>query len=340
MKELQEVRLDAFVAASQRVRWTLLGIVLLGGLVVLQQYLELFGFQRAQFVHAHYRALVKPSPSVMEEFETHRKTKKSGNELVNAIQWTPAKLKDLGVRVPESSEQFATAVIAAYAEKLVRIRESQNTLGKLAVEPRKLPFLGLDVPGNDFVPVLASMLVGLAVLGWLNVRFMRATLGSYLVAACSDLERLRVIRNELQQAKANKQEQVKGMASDDPTRKALDETLIEWEASLEAETHAAARRRSTTLELARSHFIFSATGENNWSELLARTVQWAAIGAPVFSIAFALAVDLWIVDDWDNVPPLAVFVRLAVLSIGLAMSTALCVLAAGQAKQIDKLVQP
>jgi len=152
-----EVKYSLYVDAMKRTRWMLLVTVILSCLILMHIYLEQFSLGKAQIVEALKRRKQENLESVLKENE--------------------ARIDELRKAGPARANELDDAA-QTYARRKYRMTLSDNMLHKIEISERTLPLLSLTVPGNDFLPIVGTMLLVFVIAVWLSLRSVVATLQS------------------------------------------------------------------------------------------------------------------------------------------------------------------
>jgi hypothetical protein len=145
--DTESLRFEAYREALKRCRWFLLITVTLSSLILSHTYLELFGFQQ----------------SMLRGITGHRMrigTVENVEALGDSLRAVPATERD---------EKY-TERLRTYSGTVYDMARTDNTLKAAALGDRTLPLLGLSVPSNDYLPVMAIILLIFSVSLWLNLR--------------------------------------------------------------------------------------------------------------------------------------------------------------------------
>lgn len=186
---LVEEELGVFKASASRMRWFISTAVLVSVLIILHIYLERFSFQAAQlkgvqadWVLTHRLALrecyvkvldtMKKEPLASEEDSTdhfHNILRQTGECRENMI----------------SENKFITLSNLSWSDFLVDysardyvFKMAENTLQKVELPVRNIPLLGIPIPANDYVIVMAVMSMVLVIGVWLSLRAIETSLRS------------------------------------------------------------------------------------------------------------------------------------------------------------------
>ena len=158
-QKISEYQLDSYIAATQRYRWFVLGTVLISGLIICQLYVEQFSIQ--PFALERGIAL-----RIMHDSQGRLKRQEDGF----------AKLLARSVAQPGEKSPVDQATAMEYANLKYRQARLENTLNDTKMGTLPLPFLGLPVPSNDYVPIMATILAVFCGAVWLSSRSIWAAL--------------------------------------------------------------------------------------------------------------------------------------------------------------------
>jgi len=166
--DFEKARFEAYLDATKRLRWFILASVTASALLLCHVYLEQLSQQEAQLqgLIAH-RILMRTEETLKNLATTLTAEVQSKRTLDDA---TKKRLIDYG------QWQYAFDV-------------TSNTLKSAKFADRTIPFLGLLIPANDFLPVIGVMLSIFTAAVWLNLRSI-----SFAVAELSDPQILRIAR--------------------------------------------------------------------------------------------------------------------------------------------------
>lgn len=166
-------RFNSYVDAMKRSRWLLLISTLLSSILLIHMYLEQFSFQERQVTGA----LVNRAKLGKEEEAAALKSRLHEHHIVAqkpGAQRTPA--DNACIIADAELNKLATE----YADLRYRMARLDNYLDDLSFPPRRLPLVPIDIPANDFVPIVGVMLLVFAISNWLNVRTVHAGISSLL----------------------------------------------------------------------------------------------------------------------------------------------------------------
>jgi hypothetical protein len=150
---ISQKKYEAYLDALRRFRWSVLTTIIISSLVVAHLYLE-NGLTQAQLQSVSMRKLT----GVKERERSELK----------------AKLLDFQKKNPK--EKLPQELLNSYVALDVSLQRGDNMYRDARVPERTLPLLLMNVPGNDFVVVLAIMLAIFCVSTWLNSRAVLAPL--------------------------------------------------------------------------------------------------------------------------------------------------------------------
>jgi hypothetical protein len=170
---------DAFKAAVSSMRWFMTTAVLISVLILLHIWLERFGFQEQQLRNSFAHRVKQHVPEVQKCYaDLARHLQRTQDQL-------PSKEPDscqpgnfpheIGKQIRGEATDIAR-FLSIYSDREYKIRMTDNTLGKEVLQVRKIPLLGVEVPANDFVTVMAVMSLVFASGVWLNLRSINAAL--------------------------------------------------------------------------------------------------------------------------------------------------------------------
>jgi hypothetical protein len=131
--ETQKLIFDAYVSSVRRVRWFLLATLILSGVLILHTYLEQFSFSDKQLMQTLANRLEKNPKKEVEELE-----------------------KDLSASGATGKSDYSER-LAKYAQMKFVLTQTDNTLASLKLENRNIPFIGISVSANDFLPAVCLM---------------------------------------------------------------------------------------------------------------------------------------------------------------------------------------
>lgn len=181
---LVEARFQAYREAAVRLRWFMMITVLISAVISIHTYLERAGFQKHQLIGT-YAERVRNFR--LEKVECLRLVVSA--PIGSLVPIECAKVKDAKfhawLAAAPADERLETYSMHAFLKA-----RTDNTLKKMTIGERPLPLLGMEVPVNDYVPVLAILLVVFTLGVWLNLRALAASLD--VLAADKDPELLRL----------------------------------------------------------------------------------------------------------------------------------------------------
>lgn len=189
--DIIEEEFSAFKSAVTRMRWFMSTALLISVLIVFHVYLEQFGFQRQQMATVFGNRIAN---HVVEVQKCYRDM---------AIQLKMEKNQGFSVfpascsteRIPKKAydeirKMKLETLLRAYSKREYLIRVTDNTIASTKLGIRKIPLLGVEVPVNDFVTVMAIMSFVFVVGVWVNLRGVDAALVT--IANRSDTELLKL----------------------------------------------------------------------------------------------------------------------------------------------------
>ena len=154
--------LDGFKAAVTSMRWFMTTAILISVLIILHVWLEKAGYHDSQFKHIYAHRISAYTLEVRECYKDmahHRQMVNDGlrkdsipdscsdkrfpNEVRERIS------NDIGKPLPE--------FLKIYSELEYTIMKTDNTINNERFQVRKVPLLGVEVPSDDFVTVMAIM---------------------------------------------------------------------------------------------------------------------------------------------------------------------------------------
>ncbi|GEM_PF-5595248 len=183
---------EVFKSSVARIRWFMITAVLISVLILLHIYLEQFGFQDHQLRSLYQYRTEKYTIPVLKCYEAlavHRQREEDKlatmfpGEVCNASLIPEKRLKQI-IDLPRSD------LLAEYSDAEYTIKMSENTLAASKLQIRQIPLLGIEVPANDFVTVMAVMSLVFVTGVWVNCRGVRAALVAIVKRNDSELLRL------------------------------------------------------------------------------------------------------------------------------------------------------
>lgn len=153
--------MQAFVESIRRFRWAILTTVLISTLLVVHTYLE-NGFTAKQLPYWALDTYITDAQASLDTERAQLEAKYLASRLYTES------LRDLA-----RDEE-----VIALAESYVRTKMHQNMVDKNIVQDQTIPLLGYRVPGNDYVPIMALLLVVISIGSWLSARSVLAAITS------------------------------------------------------------------------------------------------------------------------------------------------------------------
>lgn len=159
---LDEERFNVYIDAIKRSRWFLLITTLLSCLLLMHMYLERFSYQQEQFID---------TLKVRAKEGTHAKL----SRLEESIKADLAKEPGDETKLEKGK---LDELVDEYAGLKYRMAVFDNTLKDVTIPNRSLPLLPMTIPGNDFLPIIGTMLLVFVIAVWLNTRSVLAAIHS------------------------------------------------------------------------------------------------------------------------------------------------------------------
>lgn len=163
---IEEEQFEAYKSSIKRARWFNLTVVLLSSLILFHLALEKFGYSASQLRDVLLKRAAKTSD--VYYWDT-----------TEQMEYYQYKLKEL------ADKKESTKEMKEIMDRAMRFPLVQNQFSRLG-QPRTLPLLGLEVPANDYFPLMAVMLTMLTIALWLNVRSVLASVKCLLQRSNSD----------------------------------------------------------------------------------------------------------------------------------------------------------
>lgn len=186
---------EAFKAAVSSMRWFMTTAVLISVLIILHIWLERFGFQEQQLQNTFAHRVKQHVPEVQKcyaDLARHLQRKKDHLDSEEPDSCKPGHFPDdISNRIKDEAKDISK-FLSIYSGREYKIRMTDNTLSKEVLQVRKIPLLGVEVPANDFVTVMAVMSLVFATGVWLNLRSVSAALSA--LAKRNDPELLKTAR--------------------------------------------------------------------------------------------------------------------------------------------------
>lgn len=190
MDIIQE-ELDTFKAAANRMRWFISTAVLISVLILLHVYLEQFSFQYAQLEGIQANRIMKNIPEGEACYAAVINIRKNNTNLpsIDSLeQCSPPVLpKSIGDHIKSLGYN---SLVREYSSREFQIKMTDNTVGDIKMPSRQVPILGIEIPANDFVLVMATISMFFVVGVWLNLRGLHAALTS--LSKHNDKELMRI----------------------------------------------------------------------------------------------------------------------------------------------------
>jgi len=176
--DLEKIRFEAFTEAFTRLRWFLMITTLLSSLILCHIYLEADGFQthqlsslRAYRVREQIDEKRACSSAVVFKKETAEACKRV------AEYWEELRGKPYEEQLQEwSGQEF-------------RYKRTDNTWDKMQIGERDVPLLGMKISVNDYLPVMAVLLMTFSMGVWLSFRSVAAALSELTQSSSPDVVR-------------------------------------------------------------------------------------------------------------------------------------------------------
>lgn len=143
---IEDARFEAYLEAVRRSRWFILATVILSSLILCHVYLERVSLQTAALQGVIAHRIKNQTEETLRDME-----KKLEGEVDECVKQKNAIPKDLDVRLEAFAENKFTYIV------------TQNELNNTRLEKRSLPFLGLEIPSDDYLPIMSVMLAIFAV---------------------------------------------------------------------------------------------------------------------------------------------------------------------------------
>ena len=159
---LDEERFNVYIDAIKRTRWFLLITTLLSCLLLIHMYLEQFSYQEEQLIDTLKTRAKEDSPARLEHLKERIKAD-IAKETCDPTKLSKDKLEE---------------VADEYAGLQYRMKVTDNTLNNVTIPNRALPLLPVTIPGNDFLPIIGTMLLIFVIAVWLNIRSVLAAIHS------------------------------------------------------------------------------------------------------------------------------------------------------------------
>lgn len=177
--------LGIFKASANRMRWFISTAILISVLMLLHVYLEQFSFQDSQlesnFSH-RIQNYTMEKQKCYEELAQYRQ-RKSDNLYKESLDYLPDSIKKLcsppalpqkdSVHILNLSKED---LINEYSKRKFNITRTDNTMNEVKLQIRQIPLLGVEVPANDFVIVMAMMSIVFVIGVWVNLRSLKMSL--------------------------------------------------------------------------------------------------------------------------------------------------------------------
>lgn len=166
--------LEVFKGSVSRMRWFMTTAALISVLILLHVYLEQFGFQDHQLETVYSNRIenyVMESQQCLEDLIKKRYAQHND----------PGDRQDNCERIPKGmQERFSKLsdedILKEYSSRRYRITMTDNTIRDAKLQIRRIPLLGVEVPANDFVTVMAMVSLVFVSGVWLNLRALSASL--------------------------------------------------------------------------------------------------------------------------------------------------------------------
>lgn len=172
-----EEEFSAYKSSVSRMRWFMTIALLISVLIVFHIYLEQFGYQEQQMetVFGHRISNhVEQVQNCYKKLALHKQNKNHGLKTEFPKECN-ADLIPVSVLDDVSNMNLET-LLRTYSKREFTIRRTDNTIAGTKLGIRKIPLLGVEVPANDFVTVMAIMSFVFVVGVWVNLQGVRASL--------------------------------------------------------------------------------------------------------------------------------------------------------------------
>ena len=153
---LDQLRLVAYTQAAGRLRWFLFATVMVSALMLAHVILEQYSYDKCQLEHSYALRVSQHR----DQLRTLLDQAAARGDVADSI------LAEANRLVPDAKFGSLDDLSRTY----FRIVKGDNTMRTLHREPRTLFLLGLNVPGNDYVPVCVVILLILYTGVFFNIR--------------------------------------------------------------------------------------------------------------------------------------------------------------------------
>ncbi len=168
---------SAFRSSITRMRWFMGVALLISVLIIFHIYLEQFGFQRQQLETVFANRVANHVVEIQNCYRnlaSHKQKEK--DQIKSEFPTSCSKDHIPKVELEKITNMSPEALLRVYSERELAIRTTDNTITSTKLGIRKIPLLGVEVPANDFVPVMAIMSFVFVVGVWVNLRGVHASL--------------------------------------------------------------------------------------------------------------------------------------------------------------------
>lgn len=154
---LQQARFEAYRQAVRRVRWFHLVVAILSSLMLFHVFLENWSFQKAQ----------------LELIDYHRAIQ---NASVEKTQHQFDSLSQVYVNLlaVDKNGHHLRQQLQELSRHLFAMKYTDNTIRNHVIPAATIPLTDMQIPGNDFFPIVASLTAIFCIGVWLNLRSMQA----------------------------------------------------------------------------------------------------------------------------------------------------------------------
>lgn len=178
--------LESFKSAASSMRWFITTAVLISVLIILHVWLENFGYQENQLQNVYSHRIANYVDETYECYKDMAKYLRGKEDRLSSS--TPENKEpascgehifppDVKREIDENITSYPSA-LKAYSNLRYKMKRTDNTLDKEVLQLRKIPLLGVEVPANDFVTVMAVMSLVFTTGVWLNLQAINTVLYS------------------------------------------------------------------------------------------------------------------------------------------------------------------
>lgn len=166
---------EAFKSSVNRMRWFLITSVIVSFLILSHIYLEQFSYQEhtLELIESHR---IKNNTKKVQEcrlsfYDFYKENKKFPDDCSKFTPELESKTKESKIK-----EEDANNVIEDYSETNFAMKRTDHAINNVEFGNKQIPLLGINVPSNDYINVMAMMLSFIVIGVWINLVGINASL--------------------------------------------------------------------------------------------------------------------------------------------------------------------